>query len=996
MSSNAHPTSLMNDDTIKITNYNYDRTKSVTDDDSVNLINFNSKHLEDDTPYTVSSNKGNKNKKVFNGFPNSTDEVPVLLTDDVSYKKSDFDPEIEKIKKSSDEFASTRANKTEKTRSTCPTYDDSENDIKNLFEEATVSSHIKNMDTTDDYPCQLLSSNKKTLKNDTKAYKDETIFSILDSDLFKDPSDKPYIPTVTLFGKKGDQMFVKLKCPLAKNGTLSLLVDSGSVPSLVKAEALHDETLCYPHLKVNLIGIAGSRFSAGACFLPLQFGRKVISTQFQIITGDQPPYDGILGQNIIRNSVLDYVKRKLTYLEEEPSDKLTITERTFHLNETNPPTTELLSNDIWENANKPFPIKDSWPNSTKAGGHSTTPNTNDKDEVKAFLKKLEIPSVKSFLINNSPPLDKTRDPKGSRISQIMSLFKHDHLTSEQLETVTKLIDDYNKVFILPQDKLPATTAMELNIPLTTDKPIFTKQYKLPKSHEEAVMKQALKWLDEGVVRNSVSNYNNPVLCVEKKTLNTDGSKKLREGRVLRWRLKLARFSFKVIYIKGTANAVADTLSRLSEDDFFDEETSCEPISKVPIYMVTTRANRKLLNTSKDMTDPFEIATKLAQETNQLELDDEEEENLQDEDIKNIGEKLLSPSDGAKTIKDKKLQAELIKLYHEHPLAGHIGIKRGIKKLSDKFFWRGMFQQYSDFVRRCEICQRCKHKNRNPPVPLGTLNPTPISISEIFFDITGPFSPSGEEGFVYILSAQCALTRFAISRPIVNKDTNTVAKVLFEEIFLVFGFPHTLISDQAKEFTSDVINKLMRLVKIKKGQCSIYRANSNIVERYQGTLKTYLTCFLANDKIKSNWSEFVKLAVYVFNSSPHSRTGYAPFTLLFGHITHDVLSELNLPPIYSYNNYYDDLRHKIKLMNEVHRDKTLRSILKDKESHDEGSKEKTFFPGERVLVRKFVRKPLDPPFDQVVVVNDMSTQNVKVMRNNKEQTIHKDHINKLTS
>lgn len=939
------------------------------------------------------------------------------------------------------------------------------------------------------------------------------------------------------------------------------------------------------------------------------------------------------------------------------------------------------------------------------------------------------------MINKHTERREVESSSESRVTQIMALLDHDHLNTSQLEKVSNLIDEYNEIFILPQDKLPATTAMELNVPLDTKKPIFTKQYKLPKLHEEAVMKQALKWLDEGVIRDSVSCYNNPVLCVEKKTLNADGSKKLRvctdlrkinehviksyyhlpsihtllreigkakyfttldcsqgylqlgvceedkrklaftvghrrfefnrcpfglvsasyafssliqsrvladvirdhrvftylddililadseeemfmiitkilecfrkhtlrlnvekleifknsvqflghvvsadgispawdkiaaiklckpptnvsgvmsflacgnffkqfipyhsdicepllkltrkatkfvwtekcqesfdalktaltnppllahaseleeegsktilmcdaskfaiggclsvlrkdgsikpiaytsrtlqkaernfftyhremlsivdnvtiqfpflllnrmfyvltdhrplvsitttsldvlEGRVLRWRLKLARFAFRVIYIKGATNAIADTLSRLSEDDFFIEEISCEQISKAPSYMVSTRANKKLLEASKELSDPIEIAHKLVQEANQLEIEEELNDNFVDEnEQRSVETQAMIPTIGAKHIKDKKLQTELIKLYHEHPLAGHIGIKRGIKKLSGKFFWRGMLQQYSDFVRRCEICQRCKYKNRNPPVPLGTLNPSPISISEIFFDITGPFTPSGEAGFVYILSAQCALTRFAISRPIVNKDTNTVAKVLFEEIFLVFGFPHTLISDQAKEFTSDVINKLMKLVKIKKGQCSIYRANSNIVERYQGTLKTYLTCFLINDKIKDNWSDFVKLAVYVFNSAPHSRTGFAPFTLLLGHVTHDVLSELNLPPIYTYNNYYDDFRHRIKIMNEAHREKALRSILKDKKTHDDGAKEKTFFPDERVLVKKFVTKPLDPPFEPVVVVDDTSTHNVKVIRNNKEQIIHKDHIWKIS-
>lgn len=171
----------------------------------------------------------------------------------------------------------------------------------------------------------------------------KTIPDIPDLCSGEDAEDKSYVPSVTMYGKKGEQMFVKLKCPLAKTGVLTLIVDSGSTPSIIKAESLHQETVYYPNLKLNLCGISGNRESAGACFLPLQFGRKVVATEFHIVSGEPPSCDGILGLNIIQNCVIDHVKKRMTYHEIEPSNKSTIAERTFNLKEKQLSETPFLS-----------------------------------------------------------------------------------------------------------------------------------------------------------------------------------------------------------------------------------------------------------------------------------------------------------------------------------------------------------------------------------------------------------------------------------------------------------------------------------------------------------------------------------------------------------------------------------------------------------------------------------------------------------------------------
>ena len=55
----------------------------------------------------------------------------------------------------------------------------------------------------------------------------------------------------------------------------------------------------------------------------------------------------------------------------------------------------------------------------------------------------------------------------------------------------------------------------------------------------------------------------------------------------------------------------------------------------------------------------------------------------------------------------------------------------------------------------------------------------------------------------------------------NHTTRTTACVLYNEFFLVFGFPRRLMSDQVSEFTGQVISELCDLLGVTKIRTSPY-------------------------------------------------------------------------------------------------------------------------------------------------------------------------------
>jgi len=95
---------------------------------------------------------------------------------------------------------------------------------------------------------------------------------------------------------------------------------------------------------------------------------------------------------------------------------------------------------------------------------------------------------------------------------------------------------------------------------------------------------------------------------------------------------------------------------------------------------------------------------------------------------------------------------------------------------------------------------------------------------------------------------------------------------------------------------------------------------------------YLRCFILENQ--TDWDKWITYATFVFNTSPHSSTGYAPHELLFGR-------KANIPGIlqketpevrYNYDNYVQELQfdcsHATRLQEQILRlvRKRVRTIM----------------------------------------------------------------------
>ncbi|KMQ82224.1 enzymatic polyprotein endonuclease reverse, partial [Lasius niger] len=146
------------------------------------------------------------------------------------------------------------------------------------------------------------------------------------------------------------------------------------------------------------------------------------------------------------------------------------------------------------------------------------------------------------------------------------------------------------------------------------------------------------------------------------------------------------------------------------------------------------------------------------------------------------------------------------------------------------------------------------------------------------DIVGPLTIT-TKGNKYLLTFQDSLTKFSKAIPIPNQEANTISKEFVTKIVLEHGIPEKILTDQE---------------------------SNGALERSHRTLAEYLRHYINADQ--TDWDEWIPFAMFTYNTTPHTATGYTPFELVYGHQA-EIPTALSKPPraTYSYEDYAQELR-----------------------------------------------------------------------------------------
>ncbi|CAM4513444.1 unnamed protein product, partial [Lepidochelys kempii] len=290
--------------------------------------------------------------------------------------------------------------------------------------------------------------------------------------------------------------------------------------------------------------------------------------------------------------------------------------------------------------------------------------------------------------------------------------------------------------------------------------------------------------------------------------------------------------------------------------------------------------------------------------------------------------------------------------HEGPHEdfGHLGTERTLELIRSRFYWPRMAE---DVRRKCETCARCVQRKTLPTRAAYLKNITSNKPLELVcIDFLSVEVDKRNVGNILVVTDH--FTRYAQAYPTRDQRATTVARVLWDKYFSVYGFPARIHSDQGRDFESHLLKEVLKIAGIKKSRTTPYHPQGDPQpERFNRTLLDMLGTLRPEQK--ATWSQHVAFLVHAYNATKNDATGVTPYLLMFGR-------EPRLPidlcfgvsedgdSYETHQQYVSRLREKLWDAYRLATAAARKNADRNKHRYDARVRSQELQPGDRVLLR----------------------------------------------
>lgn len=345
---------------------------------------------------------------------------------------------------------------------------------------------------------------------------------------------------------------------------------------------------------------------------------------------------------------------------------------------------------------------------------------------------------------------------------------------------------------------------------------------------------------------------------------------------------------------------------------------------------------------------------------------------------------------SETILNDQDKEELMQMYHDSLLGGHLGITKTLKRINAQVQWKGMRKDVREYIRKCESCQKNK-SSKKIKIPMAITTTSTKPFQKIFLDVVGKL-PTSYKNNSYILTIQDDLTKFLLAIPIEDHKANTIAKAFVVNFVCIHGIPISLLTDNGPEFVGEIFTEVCKILKINKLMSSPYHPQTNGgLERTHRVIKEMLRHTV--DRNTQNWCEHIPFVTFSFNSAVHESTNFQPYELLYGNPV-EIPSPLQrkMEENYSYENYAYEMKQKMQNAFNLAKDLIIKTKNNTKGYYDIKQNSQEIHVGDNVLILDHTRKnKLNPIWIGPYPVVEVLEYNIKIQKEKRVATLHKNNV-----
>jgi hypothetical protein len=337
-----------------------------------------------------------------------------------------------------------------------------------------------------------------------------------------------------------------------------------------------------------------------------------------------------------------------------------------------------------------------------------------------------------------------------------------------------------------------------------------------------------------------------------------------------------------------------------------------------------------------------------------------------------------------------MKEKLCQQYHTSWYGGHGGTLKTKQRLLTRYFWPNMEKDIEKEITNCHQCQ-IRNKDTKPKAMLKPLPLLSRPNQRIHADLFGPLKTS-EKGKKFILVITDAFTKYVELVATINKEADTIAEQLFLNWICRYGIPAELITDQGKEFTAQVCEKLWNKLDVIHSTTSPRHPQCNSqAEVVNKTIAKYLAAFV--DESTLDWEAYLAPLMFYYNTSYHRSIKTSPFFLTYG-------VEANLPKDFDIDYNSDistDLMSRLQLARHLAKQNIEEQSRIAKEQYDKKVKQYIFQPKQEVLLDEYYflnkNQKLAPKYSGPHIITKLKGDcNVELLLNNGKFAIV--HVNRL--